>query len=194
MPARVTTPEELRMEEKRKEIAASGLSTVVDAMPERRKRLLLALVAFPDKTERDILRIAGVAGVTKKSIFKEVGGKLSAVLKEFGITQADVARNIHQLMNATKAIRTRKAVYDKNGDFKGWEQGVEHVPDFPARQKATEMVAKLGDYFPAKKISARAHVDHSHSMMPRAEALLEQREQQQIMDTTAQVVTDAPVN
>ncbi len=193
MPARVPTPEDLRMEEKRKEIAASGLSTVVDAMPERRKRLLLALVSFPDKSERDILRIAGVAGVTKKSIFQEVGGKLSHVLKEFGITQADIARHLHQLLNATKAIKTRKAVYDKKGDFKGWETGLEYVPDHTARQKALQMLTSLGDYFPAKKISARAHVDHSHSLLPRAEALLEQREQQQIVDTTA-VVTDGPVN
>lgn len=190
MPALVPTPEELRMEEKKQEIAkSSGLGAVVDRMTEKRRRLLIAMVTFPDKSDRELLQLAGVRGIKKEDVFREVGGKLAHVLKRFGITQADIARNIHQCLNATKTVKTRRAVKDEDGNTT-FVNEVEHVPDFQVRLKVIEMLNRLGDYYPASKL--KGEVAHTHGLASQTHALLENREREQLESTYEEV--ENPVN
>lgn len=175
----VPTPESLALQESEKQLKAdTKLSVVVDQLSEKRKRLLIATLAFPDKSDRELLAIAGIR-TNQKNIFKSLDGKLGEVLKEYGVTQADIARKIHGCLNATK-VTFKKTPIMTDGKITGYDNEEIHVPDWSIRKAALEMVCKLGDYFPAKKIKAEIEETRTLRITREAEVLLTHREQIQV--------------
>ena len=99
----------------------------------------------------------------KSSIEKKTEGDIGNALLNEKIGITELAKSIHACLHA------ENHVYIKTKDENGKEiLNLKLVPNWAVRIKAVEMVAKLGNQFPATKFAVHKEVEiiHTHKQKP----------------------------
>ncbi|MFQ5606325.1 MAG: hypothetical protein ACE5GA_00135 [Candidatus Zixiibacteriota bacterium] len=123
------------------------------------RRLIYQIFARPQESLAAIGRETGAGAVTGKTL-KSIGCKLQPALDDYEITIDSIAFVIKEALSA------ERVVVSKNGE--------EHCfPDHGIRLRAADMLAKLGDMYPAKKLEVDDKRDHKN---PFAKASMESLE------------------
>jgi hypothetical protein len=175
---RVLSPQEI------KEARKAGIhDSVIDAAVElanltpKQKALAKEVLTNPGATALEQVKNAGYS-VTEKSkpqhLKKQLEGRLSATLREFGIFEDDLAKVVADGLQAVHVKILRIPVRGDKGFITGERIEYHETPDYPTRLATFKILCSLGDYFPAKKIKVdgKMNVTAFHGIDP---ALLEMR-------------------
>lgn len=153
------TPEEIRAEEKRRDLQKHpSFGEMLNTLPLRQQKLVLLMLTEPNMSLTERAKKAGykVTNGNVSSIYNKIEGKLGPALFDMGIRQHDLLRIVQDAMSATKPIIVR------SGD----ESKVVDVPDHALRLKAAEMILKLGNYFPQATFKGEVKHKHEHTVKP----------------------------
>jgi hypothetical protein len=135
------------------------------ALTPKERRLAEEMLKNPGAPVIQQIRNAGYK-VTEKSrpqhLKKQLAGKLSLTLKEFGIFEDDLAKVASDALGACHLKIVKMADRDEDGRVIGEHLEYVDIPDHPTRLAAFKVLCALGDYFPAKKmkIDGRFGVEH----------------------------------
>lgn len=161
---RVLTPTEIK-ERSREEAARSivDVAAELEKLTPKQKRLAIEVLTNPGAGAVEQAKNAGykvAPGSKPNHLKKAIEGKLSATLREFGISEDDLAKVVTDGLQATTVKIIKKKIYD-DGECKGEEVEYHEVPDHPTRLATFKVVAALGNYFPAKRVQVEGEIGHN---------------------------------
>lgn len=159
----IPLPEDFETKAKKEKLLKNDdFKKTLEAMPEKRAALVMATLLNPTADKRELMKKAGYSPNTPSTqMFKEIDGKLGKGLLQLGITEADLLKTLHESLKAEKVVFISKKTTAPDGTVTIVKE-VLGVPDHNIRLKTTEMLMKLGDYFPDQKIKIDKTTTHEH--------------------------------
>jgi hypothetical protein len=148
------------------------------ATTKQKSLILNILFNSGDKTLRQACIDAGYSlteNARHSRIIDQLDGKLPGL--KFYITEDDLVAKINQLFNAKRQIVAKIPEYDDGGKVCGLRIEFVEVEDNPTQMRMTEILLKLGGYFPAiqLKLKTKGKIDHEHSLKSANAPLLQAR-------------------
>lgn len=161
---RVLTPSEI-IEHSKNKNARSYVESIEEFknLTPKQQKLAIAMIANPGASNNELAKSAGykvAEGSKTGHLQKQIAGKLSATLREFGIFEHHLARVASDALQATKTVIVKMATRNDLGLVIKEDIEYHEVPDHPTRLKAMEVLCKLGNYFPAAKVQHEGLVFH----------------------------------
>jgi hypothetical protein len=171
-------PEDIAAAEKKRESSRRiSANAEFSKLTTKRRALVKIILENPTMSFTEAARRAGykVGPNSKLSVVKrEIAGKLSLTLREFGIYEGDLAKVAVDALKAVKCTIVKRRTYDQRGRLKDEFYDVIETPDHSTRLAAFKQLSLLGDYFPAKKVKVSGEINHRPFSDVRPE-ILEQR-------------------
>ena len=160
----ISLPEDFETKEKKEKLLKNeDFKKTLEEMPEKRAALVMATLLNPTASKFELAKKAGYkpydASAADK-LFKKIDGKLGKGLLQIGITEADLLSTLHESLKAEKPILINTKTTAPDGTVTVSKKIV-GVPDHNVRLKTTEMIMKLGDYFPDQKIKIDKTTTHN---------------------------------
>lgn len=162
---RLPTPEEikadLRTADLKKPEKRDTVESILAGLTPKQKKYAILTVTHPHLTDVERQSLSGYSPNSGMAeVLKRVDGKIGELLLAIGITGKDMAMGIRECMMATKPIFRKVPIYKKK-KIVGYEEKKYEVPDNTIRFKTMELLAKTGNYFPAKVVKGDHTVRHS---------------------------------
>ena len=164
MPTRHTilSPQEIKAEAAQaKEDERVAAATELANLTPKQKALAREMLRNPGGTAIEQAKAAGykvAEGSKPNHLKKNLSGKLSNTLKEFGIFEDDLAKVAADGLTATHVRIVKVSKRDAEGKLIGEEVEYHEIPDYVTRLATFKTLCALGDYFPAKKLDIKAQL------------------------------------
>jgi hypothetical protein len=191
------TPEETAATLKGKELKTPDnrdvVERVLDGLTAKQRKYAILCVTHPYLSDVERFELSGYkpSGGGPECL-KRIDGKIGELLLAIGVTGRDLAMGIRHCMTATKPLFHKVPIYGKKGRIVRYEEKKFDVPDNTIRFKTVELLAKTGNYFPAKVVKG----DHTikHSLDDRHLQALRDRENflSKEIESNAEVVSGQP--